>query len=152
MIRFACIVIFSFLSLSTFSQTFHLIIDPVEGDETDFHNNFVVDLAVTGDKIILSGEHACDQLPESSNLISCASLSIFDLVGNFNESILIDTFFASTPGGLLTVGNRIFTANLKQKDPIIGRSLYIQEYNQSLDLIDQKIIPNRPDNITNNRV
>ena len=149
MLRTTVLFTLTLLSISLSAQTFSLILDPVEGDETIFHNNYIVDLVVADDKVIVSGQHSCDQSLESGNLNFCASLSSFDLDGKFNNSILIDSFFNALPGGLLAVDKRIFTANFKQGDSFLGRSLYIQEYDPYLELVNQIKIPNRSDGIPN---
>ena len=145
---FFCILFFS--SLEIFAQTFSLITDPVSGDETNFHNNLAVDMQISEDKIILSGQHSCFSTTGSENQYLCGSLSSFDFEGNFHNSILLDSFFNANQGGLLVKDEQIFTANFRTSGPSLGRRVYIQKFNNDLELLNQTTIPTRANLTPNN--
>ena len=150
MSRVILIIILGIANLNTSAQTFSLITDPINGDETYFHNNGAFDMQMLEDRIVIAGQHLCFSSSGDGSEIFCASLSIFDFNGDLIDGILLDTFFDATPGGLLAVGDRIFTANFRHDDTFLERSLYVQEYDLNLNLVKQTIIPTRTNSIPNN--
>ncbi len=148
--RIIIIFIFLFLGHDSLAQTFSLITDPVQGDETVFHNNLAIDIALCGDKIVVSGQHICHPPTPTSNGILCGSLSSFDFDGTLLNAILLDSFFSASEGGLLTVEDKVFIANFKPSSLSNKRDVYIQEFNQDLELVNQTIIPTRPNSVPNN--
>jgi len=150
MSRIITFFIFCFFCQCVLAQTFSLITDPILGEETNFHNNLAADIALSGDRVVLSGQHVCHPLTPTSNGILCGSLSSFDLHGNLLNAILLDSFFNASEGGLLTVENRVFIANFKQSSLSNKKDVYIQEFNQNLELVNQTIVPTLPNSVPNN--
>ena len=131
------------------AQTFSLITDPIEGDESFFHNNALVEIGILEDQLIVTGQHFCKPKPGTNVSSACASLSSFDFQGENIHSILIDTFFNTDQGGLLVDNGRIFLASFKHDDSSVGRNLIVQEFEKSLTLKDQFIIPANPNSVMN---
>jgi len=132
------------------AQTFSIIVDPVEGDETPSHQNLLFDIAILNEQIFGTAQHFCNTNPVSNVNIACTSLSSFSLQGEHNKSILIDTFFNGRTGGLLADDERIFLANYRHNDPTFERSLYIHEFDSTLNLVERHIIPSIVNSSMNN--
>ena len=139
-----------FFSCALSAQTFSIIVDPVEGDETLSHQNLLFDIDILNEKIFGTAQHFCNSNPSSNVNTACASLCSFSLQGEHNNSILIDTFFNGRLGGLLVDNDRIFLANYSHEDPALERSLYIHEFDTTLNLLARHLIPSIINSSMNN--
>jgi|GEM_PF-2446247 len=123
------------------AQTFSMIVDPVEGDETTLHQNLMYDIAILNEKIYGTAQHFCNSNPASNGSIACSSISSFSLQGEHNKSILIDTFFNGRLGSLLVDDERIFLAHRSQDGSSLEKSLHIHEFDSTLNLVERHLIP-----------
>jgi len=132
------------------AQTFSMIVDPVEGDETTLHQNLMYDIAILNEKIYGTAQHFCNSNPASNGSIACSSISSFSLQGEHNKSILIDTFFNGRLGSLLVDDERIFLAHRSQDGSSLEKSLHIHEFDSTLNLVERHLIPSIMNSSMNN--